>query len=67
VIFIKLETKRLILRKPKEKDIKDLAEGMNNLNIAKHLSKVPYLYTEKDASEYINIVKKKKDNTSFTI
>ena len=69
---IKLTTKRLILRKPEKKDIKDLIEGLNNFNVSKHLSKVPHPYKKKDALWWINdckkkFAKKKKENYPFNI
>jgi len=45
---MKLETKRLIIRKVKKKDILDLVEGLNNFEVAKYLANVPYPYTKKD-------------------
>jgi [ribosomal protein S5]-alanine N-acetyltransferase len=63
---MKLETKRLILRKPRKGDVNDFIEGMNNLKISKWLAKVPYPYKKKDALWFINHCKK-KDNYSFNI
>lgn len=50
---MKLETKRLILREWNEKDVDDLVEGLNNLNVSKWLTKAPYPYTKKDAENWI--------------
>jgi [ribosomal protein S5]-alanine N-acetyltransferase len=50
---MKLETKRLILREWKEKDISDLVEGLNNLEVSKWLATAPYPYTKKDAENWI--------------
>jgi [ribosomal protein S5]-alanine N-acetyltransferase len=52
-MVIKLETKRLILRKPKMSDWKDLLEGMSNLNISKNLEPVSFPYKKKDAQDFI--------------
>ena len=46
--------KRIVLRSWKKEDIKDLVEGLNNINVSKWLSDVPYPYTEKDAMNFIN-------------
>ena len=68
-MVIKLETKRLILRKPRKSDWKDLVNGMNNLNISKNLEVVPFPYKKKDAKDFIkNKIKKwnKKDQDDFS-
>jgi len=49
-----LKTKRLILRDFEKKDIEDLIENINNLNVSKWLLVVPYPYTKKDAKWWIN-------------
>jgi RimJ/RimL family protein N-acetyltransferase len=69
---MKLETERLILRKPKKEDWKDIAEGLNNLNVTKNLMKVKYPFTKKNAEEWIryctsNWKKEKKENYYFFI
>ncbi len=69
---MKLITKRLILRKPGKKDIRDLIEGLNNLNVSKYLSKVPYPYKKKDSEWWINdckkqFAKKQKRNYPFHV
>ena len=51
---MKLETKRLILRIPIMKDINDLIENINDLNVSKYLLVVAYPYTKKDAKWWIN-------------
>lgn len=56
---MQLETKRLILRKHKKGDWKDLVEGIGNYDVAKMLATVPYPYTKKDAEEYIQKRNKK--------
>jgi len=50
---MKLETKRLILRNPKRKDIKDMLEGLNPLEVSDTFGAVPHPYTRKDAKEWI--------------
>src|ERR1035437_5382679 len=50
---MKLETKRLILRKPKTSDWKDIVEGVGEYDVAKMLLKVPHPYHEKDAKSFI--------------
>lgn len=42
---IKLETKRLILRKPRKSDWKDIVEGAGEYDIAKMMSNIPHPYT----------------------
>jgi [ribosomal protein S5]-alanine N-acetyltransferase len=49
-----METERLILREPEEKDADDLIENANNLNISKYLLTVPCPYTKEDALFFIN-------------
>ena len=56
---MKLITKRLILRKPGKKDIKDLIEGLTNYKVSRYLAKVPHPYKKKDALFWINNCKKK--------
>lgn len=51
---MQLETKRLILRKHRKSDWKDLVEGIGNYDVAKMLTTVPFPYTKKDADNYIN-------------
>jgi RimJ/RimL family protein N-acetyltransferase len=67
-----LTTKRLILRFPTTKDIKEVCEGLNNLDVSKWLLVYPYPYSIKEARKYLkgNIKKmgmKKKDKYSFLI
>jgi len=69
---MKLETQRLILRPPKMSDWKDVVEGLNNINVTKYLSKIPFPYKKEDAIGHIkkNIEKwkdKKKEKYSFYI
>lgn len=69
---MKLETKRLILRKPEKNDVSDLVEGLNNIKISKELAKVPCPYKKKDALWWIKDVakkskKKKRESYQFNI
>ena len=48
-----LETKRLILRKPKISDWGDFVEGLNDIEVSKNLVIHPYPYKKKDAIEDI--------------
>lgn len=67
-----LETKRLILRKPKESDWKDIVEGVREYDVAKMLSKLTHPYKKKDAEIFIkktikNWQKKVKKDYTFLI
>jgi RimJ/RimL family protein N-acetyltransferase len=69
---MELKTKRLILRKPKKGDWRDITEGVGEYDIAKMLTKVPYPYKEKDAREFITKEIKKwqkvvKNDYAFSI
>ena len=55
---MKYETNRLILRNWQETDIDDLIEGLNNLNVSKWLTLVPYPYLKENAEEWIKYCKK---------
>ena len=66
---MRLETKRLILREWNKRDVNDIVEGLNDLEVAKWLAFVPYPYTKKDAEEWINFcikgAKKGKNRDSY--
>jgi ribosomal-protein-alanine N-acetyltransferase len=69
---MQLETKRLILRRPKLSDWKNILEGIKDLEVAKNLATVPHPYKKKDAISFIkrNIKKwkkRKKDGYTFVI
>ncbi len=69
---MRLETKRLILRKPRLSDWKDIYEGCKDLEVSRYLSIVPHPYTKKDAISFIkdtlkNWNKKKKSKYIFFI
>lgn len=53
---MRLETERLILREWEEKDVPDLVEGLNNIEVSKWLIYVPYPYTEADAKHAIAVM-----------
>lgn len=61
---MKIETERLILRKPRMSDVEDIVEGIGDINVSKYLSSVSYPYTKEDAENWIkktiNTWKKKK-------
>jgi len=46
---MKLETKRLILRKPRLSDWRDIVEGAGDLNVSRFTEKIPHPYKKKDA------------------
>jgi RimJ/RimL family protein N-acetyltransferase len=52
-IVMVLETNRLILRDWNKKDIEDLAEGLNNIEVSKWLVQIPYPYTQEHAQKFI--------------
>jgi len=65
---MKIETKRLILRKPTLKDVKDIVENLNDLRVSKNLFVVAYPYTLKDAKDWVKYCNKKtKESYNFNI
>jgi RimJ/RimL family protein N-acetyltransferase len=50
---ILLETERLLLRPPRAADISHLMPLINDFEVSKNLSRVPYPYTEDDACAFI--------------
>ena len=64
-----LNTKRLIIRKPKRSDWKDLFEGVGEYDVSKMTQSIPYPYHKKDAVLFINKTLKSwgKDSYSFLI
>jgi ribosomal-protein-alanine N-acetyltransferase len=50
---MQLETKRLILRKPKKSDWKDIVEGVGDFDVAKMMSYMPHPYRKKEAYDFI--------------
>jgi ribosomal-protein-alanine N-acetyltransferase len=55
---MKLITKRLILRKPKKSDWKDIMEGVGDIDVAKMMSYMPHPYGKKEAYDFIKKVDK---------
>lgn len=69
---MKIETKRLILRQVKMKDVPALVENINNLNVSRWLLVVPYPYKKKDGIWYVKNVaekmkKKPREDYPFSI
>ena len=64
---MKIESERLILRSYEDADINDLVEGLNNINVAKWISGVPYPYTENDAKNFIEIAKDNDENVEISL
>ncbi|MEK6952154.1 MAG: GNAT family protein [Nanoarchaeota archaeon] len=69
---MKIETRRLILRRIEKKDIPDLIQNINNLNVSRYLLVVPYPYTLKDARWWVEHCKetekeKTRNDYSFNI
>lgn len=65
---MELETKRLMLRKPKKSDWKDLVEGVGEFDVAKMITTVPHPYHRKDAESFIKKLIKQwdsKENYTF--
>lgn len=54
---MQLETNRLILRDFRDDDAQDLVEGLNDIEVTRWLSIVPFPYTLKDAYSFINYCK----------
>ncbi|MBS3171983.1 GNAT family N-acetyltransferase [Candidatus Woesearchaeota archaeon] len=66
------ETERLILRKPRKTDWKDVVEGVKGLEVSKNLATVPHPYKKKDALWWINRTikkwrKKQREGYTFVI
>lgn len=65
---MKLETRRLILRKPKLSDWKDVVEGLNPLEVSRYLVSAPHPYKKKDALQWLKRHvkdKKGKERTKY--
>lgn len=64
-MVIGLETKRLILRKPKISDWKDIVEGCNEIEVARNTASIEHPYSKKQANLFILKIQKnwaKKDH-----
>jgi RimJ/RimL family protein N-acetyltransferase len=66
---MKLETKRLILRKPRASDWQDIVEGASEYDVARMTKTIPHPYTKEDAVWFIDHMLKTwgKDNYTFFI
>jgi [ribosomal protein S5]-alanine N-acetyltransferase len=69
---MRLESERLILRVPRENEAESLVASINNPNVVRYLSKVPFPYGIKDAKGFIKksrekARKKKKEDFAFSI
>jgi [ribosomal protein S5]-alanine N-acetyltransferase len=53
----RLETDRLLLRKPERTDIPALVAGLGDWDVAKNLGRVPFPYSEADAHEFFDRLK----------
>ncbi len=53
-MIYEIETPRLLLRAPRMDDAADIAKGLDNYNVARVLSQVPYPYFEADAATWIS-------------
>ena len=62
-----IQTKRLILRHPVEADAPPLVARLNDFEVSKWLSEVPYPYTRADADEWIQICKTDMLKLNFSI
>ena len=51
---MRLETKRLALRDWEQRDLADLVEGLNDLNVSRWLAFVPYPYTKREAEQWLD-------------
>jgi len=52
-----IDGERILLRSWEDKDVNDLVEGLNNINVSKWLSTVPYPYSKHDAEGFIRYTK----------
>ncbi len=59
---MRLETNRLVLRDWDLKDVDDLVEGLNNIEVSKWLAFVPHPYTIADAEKWIHYCSKNANN-----
>jgi RimJ/RimL family protein N-acetyltransferase len=62
-----LETKRLSLRRPLQKDVPAIARELNNKHISDNTLTIPYPYGKEDAIHWVKKNQQEwKDKTSFT-
>ena len=62
-----IECNRIFLRDWKDEDVKDLVEGLNNINVAKWMANVPFPYTETDARDFIKSAKNADENVKIPL
>ena len=62
-----IESERLILRNWEDKDVNDLIDGLNNINVAKWMAGVPYPYTKNDAKNFIEKSKNEDTKTKISL
>ena len=64
---MKIESKRLILRKWEDGDIEDIVDGLNNIEVAKWMASIPFPYTEQDARNFIEFAKNQDDSSKIML
>ena len=64
---MKIESQRLILRNWEYEDIEDIIDGLNNIEVAKWMTSVPYPYTRNDAKNFIEIAKNNDENVKIAL
>ena len=52
-----IDSRRIILRNWQDKDIDDLVEGLNNINVLRWMAGIPFHYTKNDAKDFIDYAK----------
>lgn len=64
-----LETENLLLRPWSKSDIDDLMDGLNNYNVSKWLSRVPYPYSRDDAENWLQYceISEKEGSYEFAV
>ena len=63
--MIKIKTNRLLLKKPKQRDQNNLIELLNNWEVVKWLSHVPFPYTQNDARNWLKEVQRENLNLNI--
>jgi [ribosomal protein S5]-alanine N-acetyltransferase len=61
-----IETERLLLRTPTDGDAAAIARLLNDYEISRNLSRVPYPYSMEDAQEFLRLVKNANKKTRFS-
>ncbi len=59
--MIILRTERLELREFSDEDLEDIIQRINDTTIYENTLKVPYPYTEKDYHDYLEMIRKSRD------